>query len=161
MRVQCKERGVPNWRRGGQERFPGRRHKGKTVQLAEGLSHHVQWKPKPTVALLVMTFNLSSNSVKTFFFFKCYKEREEPFSTDSKVRWDSERDPGPPRELMGPVSGRISVGHTGGAGAPVTGWLHKLDQGWASWDPARQKALGTAGMLQGRGVAESHARRGV
>lgn len=66
----------------------------KTVDLAEDLSHHIQCKIKPTMALLRMTFNLSSESVMKFFFlFKCCKQETEkvPFLTDSKIHRESER----------------------------------------------------------------------
>lgn len=79
----------------GEKSFPGKRYMGKAVQLVEGLSCHVQCKLTPTVALLGMNFNLSSNSVTKFVFFKCYIRETHThnlLSTDSKVHRDSERE---------------------------------------------------------------------
>lgn len=49
---------------------------GKTVELVDCLSHHVQSKAKPTMTLLVISLKLSSNSVNKALFLKCYGDRK-------------------------------------------------------------------------------------
>lgn len=96
----------------------------KTVDLAEDLSHHVQCKIIPTVALLRMSLNLSSESVMKIFYLSAVNKKKQKYLFQLIARSIGRvRDPGSPRELM-----EISVKHCG----PHQRWLAHLQ-----WDDSR------------------------
>lgn len=125
-----------------QERFPGKRHMANTVELVECHSHHVQCKLEPTVALLGMTFNLSSNNAAKFSFcFKCYKRETRTHKGRTFCNWqqglrDLERSR-TPKTTDGDECQNHCGPHQGGRRGWITycGMIPEAGTGGSHWEP--------------------------